>query len=466
MEQMRRFADTLLELMMERALNNAELARLLSVTEATVHNWLKGSHEPKYEAIQKMVIALNISPEHLLGLPETGYWRGMFDGILKQVSKQTAFESSQLYWYLLVKFSGENLVHIYTRWQEIQVMLQHLYELEMYNQYFDLALYLTHYMSIVGKFATRIKHAQQCLIACDRLLEQLRFTRKSNAEADEIRLRKLRSNLLIDAIGWSQIQSLRYDEAISTLTQARLEAKREGLGESELLAMCFLVWTHVVKARPDNEQAKDLLDEIEKRIGFDTLDVIRARYWLTRAIYEERREQYAAAFENYERASLLMTQEQPYGIYLGQARVLVKKARRALLHRDVSEVFSSIYEAERQYRKVTGVTAMSSELIAPNLPTELRANLQVEITSAYKLNELKTVDYAYAELGRINALDVLAQLPSISHTRLAFHFCQKGLEHAKFLRSQYCQEMEPNLLLHELDEVILYLQRKYDSYLR
>ena len=62
------FSEILQEVMIEKALNQTELADKIGVKQSQVSEWLKGKSKPGYDSLRSMCENLGITAERLLGL--------------------------------------------------------------------------------------------------------------------------------------------------------------------------------------------------------------------------------------------------------------------------------------------------------------------------------------------------------------------------------------------------------------
>ena len=54
--------------MLEKALNQVQLAQKIGVKQSQVSEWLKGKSKPGYDNLKAMCVALDISADRLLGI--------------------------------------------------------------------------------------------------------------------------------------------------------------------------------------------------------------------------------------------------------------------------------------------------------------------------------------------------------------------------------------------------------------
>lgn len=64
------FIEILQEIMIDRNLNQTQLAKLVGVKQSQVCEWLKGKSKPSYDMIKQICLALSISADYLLGLED------------------------------------------------------------------------------------------------------------------------------------------------------------------------------------------------------------------------------------------------------------------------------------------------------------------------------------------------------------------------------------------------------------
>ena len=64
------FIEILQEIMIDRNLNQTQLAKLVGVKQSQVSEWLKGKSKPSYDMIKQICLALSISADYLLGLED------------------------------------------------------------------------------------------------------------------------------------------------------------------------------------------------------------------------------------------------------------------------------------------------------------------------------------------------------------------------------------------------------------
>ena len=62
------FGKILKSIMLEKALNQVQLAQKIGVKQSQVSEWLKGKSKPGYDNLKAMCVALDISADRLLGI--------------------------------------------------------------------------------------------------------------------------------------------------------------------------------------------------------------------------------------------------------------------------------------------------------------------------------------------------------------------------------------------------------------
>ena len=62
------FSKILKSIMLEKALNQVQLAQKIGVKQSQVSEWLKGKSKPGYDNLKAMCVALDISADRLLGI--------------------------------------------------------------------------------------------------------------------------------------------------------------------------------------------------------------------------------------------------------------------------------------------------------------------------------------------------------------------------------------------------------------
>lgn len=62
------FPEILQEIMIEKSLNQVQLAQLLKIKQSQISEWLKGKSKPGYDNIKLICETLNISADRILGL--------------------------------------------------------------------------------------------------------------------------------------------------------------------------------------------------------------------------------------------------------------------------------------------------------------------------------------------------------------------------------------------------------------
>ena len=61
------FQEVLQEIMIEKSLNQVQLANLIGVKQSQVSEWLKGKSKPGYDNLRAICENLNISGDRILG---------------------------------------------------------------------------------------------------------------------------------------------------------------------------------------------------------------------------------------------------------------------------------------------------------------------------------------------------------------------------------------------------------------
>ena len=64
------FIEILQELMIDKSLNQTELAKLIGVKPSQVCEWLKGKSKPGYDSLKALALALDVSADVLLGISD------------------------------------------------------------------------------------------------------------------------------------------------------------------------------------------------------------------------------------------------------------------------------------------------------------------------------------------------------------------------------------------------------------
>lgn len=64
---MNKFANRLKEVLEDKDMKQKELAELIGINEVSISRYLKGTHEPGSEILEKIADALNVSIDYLLG---------------------------------------------------------------------------------------------------------------------------------------------------------------------------------------------------------------------------------------------------------------------------------------------------------------------------------------------------------------------------------------------------------------
>lgn len=62
------FSEILQEIMIEKSLNQTELAEKIGVKQSQISEWLKGKSKPGYDNLRALCENLDISAERLLGV--------------------------------------------------------------------------------------------------------------------------------------------------------------------------------------------------------------------------------------------------------------------------------------------------------------------------------------------------------------------------------------------------------------
>ena len=62
------FIDILKDIMIEKNLNQTQLANLIGIKQSQISEWLKGKSKPGYDSLKSICIALDISADEILGL--------------------------------------------------------------------------------------------------------------------------------------------------------------------------------------------------------------------------------------------------------------------------------------------------------------------------------------------------------------------------------------------------------------
>lgn len=62
------FPEILQEIMIEKSLNQVQLAQLLNIKQSQISEWLKGKSKPGYDNIKLICETLNVSADRILGL--------------------------------------------------------------------------------------------------------------------------------------------------------------------------------------------------------------------------------------------------------------------------------------------------------------------------------------------------------------------------------------------------------------
>ena len=64
------FIDILKDIMIDKNLNQSQLAKLIGVKQSQVSEWLSGKSKPGYDSLKAICIALDISADILLGIKD------------------------------------------------------------------------------------------------------------------------------------------------------------------------------------------------------------------------------------------------------------------------------------------------------------------------------------------------------------------------------------------------------------
>lgn len=62
--------EILKDIMIDKNLNQTQLANIIGVKQSQISEWLKGKSKPEYDSMKAICINLNISADLLLGLDE------------------------------------------------------------------------------------------------------------------------------------------------------------------------------------------------------------------------------------------------------------------------------------------------------------------------------------------------------------------------------------------------------------
>lgn len=62
------FSEILQEIMIEKSLNQSEIAEIIGVKQSQVSEWLKGKSKPGYDNLRAICENLDVSAERLLAL--------------------------------------------------------------------------------------------------------------------------------------------------------------------------------------------------------------------------------------------------------------------------------------------------------------------------------------------------------------------------------------------------------------
>ena len=64
------FIEILKDIMIDKNLNQTQLAKLVGVKQSQVSEWLGGKSKPGYDSLKAICIAVGISGDQILGLEE------------------------------------------------------------------------------------------------------------------------------------------------------------------------------------------------------------------------------------------------------------------------------------------------------------------------------------------------------------------------------------------------------------
>lgn len=67
---MKEFKEVIKELMDEKNISQAQLAKQIHTTQGTVSKWLNGKQDPRYTQLQSICIKFGVSSDFLLGIDE------------------------------------------------------------------------------------------------------------------------------------------------------------------------------------------------------------------------------------------------------------------------------------------------------------------------------------------------------------------------------------------------------------
>ena len=62
------FIEILKDIMIEKNLNQTQLANKVGIKQSQVSEWLKGKSKPGYDSLKAICLALDISADEILGL--------------------------------------------------------------------------------------------------------------------------------------------------------------------------------------------------------------------------------------------------------------------------------------------------------------------------------------------------------------------------------------------------------------
>lgn len=62
------FIEILKDIMLEKELNQTQLAKLIGVKQSQISEWLKGKSKPGYDSLKTICLALDISGDQILGI--------------------------------------------------------------------------------------------------------------------------------------------------------------------------------------------------------------------------------------------------------------------------------------------------------------------------------------------------------------------------------------------------------------
>lgn len=62
------FPEILKELMIERNLNQTQLALMVNIKQSQISEWLKGKSKPGYDNLKTLALKLSVSADELLGI--------------------------------------------------------------------------------------------------------------------------------------------------------------------------------------------------------------------------------------------------------------------------------------------------------------------------------------------------------------------------------------------------------------